>query len=86
MKTVMELIREEFCSRYGLNPEQIDIDVRITEVSKELSEQIGKDYGNKYENTENYFMGTKCGHVYNEEFVIYTHFPNEEGDDLEIDL
>jgi two-component SAPR family response regulator len=44
-KSPVEMIKNELCSRYGINPEQIVINVQVDELeSVELADQIRKDY------------------------------------------
>jgi hypothetical protein len=43
--SAVEMIKNELCSRYGINPEQITVSVSIDDVeSVELADQIKKDY------------------------------------------
>jgi hypothetical protein len=80
MKSPIEQLREEFMSRYNLTEDQVAIDIRLTEVSEGLAQQIGKDYGNKYNSLDNYFPGLQVDAVSNKQFNMYIHHPEKEGE------
>lgn len=44
MKNPIELLKEELCSRYGLEPEQIQLELHVNDVNKEKGMEILKDY------------------------------------------
>jgi hypothetical protein len=43
-KTAIEMIREELCSRYGINEDQIKLELYISGVDKEKGMEILNDY------------------------------------------
>jgi hypothetical protein len=43
-KTAIEMIREELCSRYGINENQIKLELYISGVDKEKGMEILNDY------------------------------------------
>jgi hypothetical protein len=77
MKSPIEMLKEEFCSRYGLNANQFALDIRLTDVPEELAKEIGLDYGNRY-NHESFLPGKTVSLVHNKEFNMYIHHKEEE--------
>jgi hypothetical protein len=85
MKTPIEQLKEELCSRYGLKEYQFSLDIRLTDVPAELAEQIGLDYGNKYDHRD-FLPGKTVSLVHNKEFNMYIHHPEKEGEKVEFIL
>jgi hypothetical protein len=79
MKSPIEMLKEELCSRYGLKEDQFSLDIRLTDVPAELAEQIGLDYGNKYDHRD-FLPGKTVSLVHNKEFNMYIHHPEKEDD------
>lgn len=78
MKNPIEMIKEEFCSRYGLDPKQIQVEIKLHDIPKVEAEGIAKDYGNKYEGIQNYFMGKTCASVNTKAYDMWIHYLKEE--------
>jgi hypothetical protein len=83
MNNPFENVIEEFCTRYNLKPEHMQFEVRILDVEKDLALEIAKDYGNKYEGTNNHFGGKQCVSINNKNFDLWVHYPEKEVKDLE---
>jgi hypothetical protein len=62
MKNPIEMLKEEICSRYGLNEDQVKFELCIEGVEEEKAKEILKDYA-KYEGYEYYNQETKSGHT-----------------------
>lgn len=76
MKSPVELLKEELCTRYGLAPEQISLDVRVKDVPVDLAFQICKDY----EEPDALIGATAGQHLamaYAPEFKIYAHYKED---------
>jgi hypothetical protein len=68
--TPFEQIKEEFCSRYALNPEDINITLDI-KANKSLGQQILSDFeGYEHNKGTDYFPNDvhKCANVYPKSF------------------
>lgn len=74
----IEILREEFCSRYGLNPEQISFDVTIKEVSKELAGTICRDYS---KHAYSFTAGKNMAYTWNDNFWLYANYTKEGEED-----
>jgi transcription-repair coupling factor (superfamily II helicase) len=51
----IDQIKEEICSRYGLEPEQVNVKLEIHELKKETAQEILADY-TKYGEKPGYFF------------------------------
>jgi hypothetical protein len=78
--TPFDQVREEFCSRYGLNPEQVSFEINIKGVSKELAANICRDYEGYPGQT---FVGVTRAYCHPEEFWLWAQYETKEGEDLD---
>ncbi len=77
-KNPIELIKEEFATRYNLNPDDIQIDVNIHNVTRELGNAILKDYSPSYDEKYN-SIGESCGMTYPQGFSsLWVYLVDEE--------
>jgi hypothetical protein len=73
--SALDQIKEEFCSRYNLTPEQISFAVDIKGVEKDLANQIALDYSPK----EIYaVLGEKLSMGHTGDLWVTAHHKQEE--------
>jgi hypothetical protein len=62
IKNPIEMLKEELCERYGIEPEQIKLELYVSGVEKEKGMGILKDYSN-YSFSPYYNDKYKSGHT-----------------------
>lgn len=68
LKSPIDLLKEELCSRYGIQPEQVKIEVTVFTPDLSLGTQILKDYDrNPHENKLYLESEQKCAYVFTKE-------------------
>jgi hypothetical protein len=83
-KTAIEMIREELCSRYGINEDQIKLELYISGVDKEKGMEILNDYST-YKGLSPFYNeeGTR-GHTSSNGAFSWVHVDSgEKGEDDE---
>lgn len=80
-KTALDLIKEEFCNRYNLQPEQIRVSIHFSDIPQDQAEQMAKDYGNKWGRYASSFKTDACMSINNNLYDMFVHFPPVDEDE-----
>jgi hypothetical protein len=77
-KSLVNQIKAELCERYGLNADQISVDLTIQDLTKEEAVTIMNDYDKYKTKSPEQVMNKTCGVVFGKEFnTVACHMKKE---------